>query len=120
MKSLVLRTIAAVLIAGMAAINHAAPAAADDQFSDAKLAAFVAAATKIGEVIEHWTPIVQGADSEQTRQMMTESARAEMAAVVENMPDITIAEYDAIAAAAREDEALAARIDALFADQLVE
>ena len=100
------------LLAG--AVLAAGQRASAQDYSDATLAAFVSAAVEVSKRIETWRPIIEGAADEDTREDLIEDAQADLARAIDETDGIDADEYYAIYNAAREDEALRARIDAIF------
>ena len=97
-----------------AALEAGQRAAADD-YSDTTLEAFVEAAIQVSRRIEEWRPLIEGTTDEDARAALIESATAEIARAIEDADGIDEDEYYAIYTAAREDEALRARIDGILA-----
>ena len=100
------------LLAG--AVLAAAPRASAEDYSDATLAAFVSAAVEVSKRIETWRPVIEGAADEDAREDLIEDAQADLARAIDETDGIDADEYYAIYNAAREDEALRARIDEIF------
>ena len=103
----------AVVLVGAALAT--APRAVADDYSDATLEAFVDAATQVSRRIEAWRPLIEGTTDKDARAALIEDAQAEIARTIEDADGIDEDEYYAIFAAAREDEALRARIDGILA-----
>ena len=105
-----------VVLAG--AVLAAAPRASAEDYSDATLEAFVSAAVEVSRRIETWRPLIEGAADEDEREDLIEEAQADLARAIEETDGIDEDEYYAIYNAAREDEALRARIDEIFSAHL--
>lgn len=101
-----------VVLAG--AVLAAGQRAFAENYSDATLAAFVSAAVEVSKRIETWRPVIEGAADEDERETLIEDAQADLARAIDETDGIDADEYYAIYNAAREDEALRARIDAIF------
>ena len=109
------RLVSLLLVAVLAAaVLAAAPRASADDYSDATLAAFVAAAVEVSRRIETWRPVIEGAADENEREDLIEDAQADLARAIDETEGIDADEYYAIYNAAREDEALRARINEIF------
>ena len=105
-----------VVLAG--AVLAAAPRASAEDYSDATLEAFVTAAVEVSRRIETWRPLIEGAADEDEREALIEEAQADLARAIDETDGIDEDEYYAIYNAAREDEALRARIDEVFSAHL--
>ena len=103
--------LAVVLVGAVLALG---PRAFADEYSDASLEAFVSAAIEISRRIETWRPLIEGTADEDERDALIEDAQADLARAIEETEGISEDEYYAIYEAAREDEALRARIDRIF------
>lgn len=95
------------------------PHAAADGYSDAKLEAFASAAIEVSKRIEAWRPLIESTTDEDEREDLIDDAQADLARAIEETEGIDQDEYYAIYEAAREDEALRARIDKIFSEQLL-
>ena len=82
--------------------------------SDAKIHAFLTAALSVNEVIEEWTPRINGAESEEAANDLIAQANAEAEAAIEATDGISPDEYKEIAQAAQNDPALSARIEQIY------
>ena len=105
-----------VVLAG--AVLAPVPRASADEYSDATLEAFVSAAVEVSRRIEAWRPLIEAAADENEREDLIEDAQADLARAIEEAEGIDEDEYYAIYNAAREDEALRTRIDAIFSTLL--
>ena len=103
----------AIVLAGTALAT--APRAVADEYSDATLEAFVETAIQVSRRIEAWRPLIEGAADKDARAALIENAQAEIARTIEDADGIDENEYYAIYQAAREDEALRARINGILA-----
>ena len=106
-----LKAFALTIVLGLAAFG---PASAEGHLSDAKLQAFVAAAVSASKVIEHWTPRIDSAESQEAIEELLAQANTELAAAIEGTDGITLEEYREIAQAAQADPGLSARIEQIF------
>ena len=75
-----------------------------------KLDSFVTAALTVQDLIDQWTPRIDGAENEEQAQQLVEEANAELAAAIEATDGITLDEYVEIRNAAQNDPALSANI----------
>ena len=105
------RTLGIAILLSVTAIGVASAQAA---VSDAKIHAFLTAAMSVNEVIEEWTPRVEGAESQEAADDLAAQANAEIKAVIEGTDGISTNEYMQIAEAARTDPKLSARIERIF------
>lgn len=80
-------------------------------FEDETIQAFVTARVEIEDIRATYVERIEGADSEQERLELSQQANQEMVAVIEEVPDITVEEYNAIVDAAGNDPALAERLN---------
>ena len=103
-----------LVIALAGAVLAAGQRASAEDYSDATLAAFVLAAVEVSKRIEIWRPVIEGAADEDERETLIEDAQADLARAIDETDGIDADEYYAIYNAAREDEALRARIDEIF------
>jgi hypothetical protein len=117
MNSIVTRTLTAIVLATAVGWAQIGSANADDQFSDAKLTAFVNAVAEVHAISQRWDPLIEGAETEQQKAEMAETARAEMVDAVQVAPDMTVDEYNQIVKAGRVDSELAARIEKMFVER---
>ena len=114
-----LRLASLLLVALLAgALLAAGQRASAEDYSDAALEAFVSAAVEVSKRIETWRPIIESAADEDERETLIADAQADLARAIDETEGIDQDEYYAIYNAAREDEALRARIDQLFAARL--
>ncbi|MEQ8964497.1 MAG: DUF4168 domain-containing protein [Azospirillaceae bacterium] len=126
------RPLAAVaLIAGGAGMAVPAPAGAQDaegqggqaievpELSDAKLESYVVAAIDVTRLIEQWQPRLQSAREAGDTEAFTslrDQANDQLTTAVEDAEGISIEEYQAITAAARQDRELLDRIRSMMAE----
>lgn len=103
-----------VALTAMLAAGGGAQLAAQEAYSDAKLQSFVVAALAVNELIEHWGPQVEAAESDQQAEALARQAGEEMRAVVENTDGITVEEYRQIIDAVQNDPELKGRIDGIL------
>jgi len=117
MNSIVTRALMAVVLATVVGWTQIGSANAEDQFSDAKLTAFVNALAEVHAISQRWGPLINTAETEQQKAEMAETATAEMADAVQVTPDITVEEYNQVVKAARGDPELTAQIEKMFAER---
>jgi hypothetical protein len=98
----------AASVAGLSAQNATAQQAAD--FSSQKLDAFTVAYLQVIDLREQYAPVLQAAETEEQQQAIIEEANGEMIDAIEGTEGMTLEDYESIAQAATEDEALSARI----------
>jgi Domain of unknown function (DUF4168) len=87
---------------------------ADQQYDQAKLESFVTAALAVNQLVEQWTPRIQGAQSETEAAQMREQANGELVAAIEHSNGISVDEYRQISEAAQSDPTLMTRITQIF------
>lgn len=90
------------------------PAQAQADYGQAKLDSFVTAAVAVNDLIDKWTPRIQGAESEQQANQLRTQANEEMVAAIEETDGITVDEYQEILDTARNDQEFSARIQEMF------
>jgi len=106
-----MRSLGISILLGVTAIGVAS---AQAKVSDAKIHAFLTAATSVNEVIEEWTPRIKGAESQEAADDLRAQADAELRATIEATDGISLNEYKEIAQAAQTDPALSARIEEIY------
>ena len=104
------RLAGALLLAACLMLALGAPLRAEDQYTDAKLKSFVVAAVEVNRLIVFWSPKIEGAETEDERAELAQTANAQLVQAVEGTEGITLDEYNAIAQAARADQDLSSRI----------
>ena len=107
-----------LVVALAGAVLVTGPRASAEDYSDATLDAFVSAAIEVSRRIEIWRPLIEGAADEDEREDLIEEAQADLGRAIEETDGIDEDAYYAIYNAAREDEALRARIDEVFSAHL--
>ncbi|MGS4947139.1 DUF4168 domain-containing protein [Meridianimarinicoccus sp. RP-17] len=80
-------------------------------FDDEKIEAFAAALVQVEEIRASYSGPFQAAQTEEQRQQINQEAAQEMMEAVEEAPNITLEEYDALLQAAQQDPELADRIN---------
>jgi len=80
---------------------------AQHDYSEKKLEAFAAAATEVNKIMFAWRGRMQQAENQEEQQQMLQQANEEIVAIVQETPNINMQEYQEIATAAGEDQALA-------------
>lgn len=88
----------------------ATPAPAPVAVSDAKLQAFIAAAVKVGDLIDKWTAKIEAAPTTEEKTQLKQTANAELVSAIQSNGDMTLPEYQQISQAAETDPALQERI----------
>ena len=120
--SLTARLLAAMLAATPAAAlaqssdGGASAEAAGPELDEARLDAVVGAMIEVRAIAEDAAPRVDAAESDAARREIVEEAQSRMVEAVE-AEGLTVQAYNAVLAAAREDEALAARIGERLEDR---
>ena len=87
---------------------------AENNFDDAKLDAFIAAAVDLQAVRVAYLEQIAQAPDEASAEFLAQEAQAEMLRVLDEAENITADEYREIGQAAQDDPALATRLTALF------
>lgn len=116
------------LIAALGAVPAAVAAsdAAPDQtplvlaqatsIDDGTIEAFVDAQARVEDIRSTYAAEYQAAETDEQRQQINERATQEMVGAVEETPNITVEEYNAVIQAANEDPGMAERIDEAIAN----
>jgi hypothetical protein len=97
-----------------AALSGTVLAQAAPNFSDAKLTSFIDAAKKIDALIVDWNPKIAAAKTPEEKQQVLAQAEGEAVKAIEKTKGITVDEYRQIGEAARQDPALAARLEKIY------
>ncbi len=87
-----------------------APEAAETDFSDDKLDAFVAALQEVDTVRQTYIPQIEAAADEQEQQELVDEANTAITDTIEKTPDISVDEYVTIAQLAQQNPELNQRI----------
>jgi Domain of unknown function (DUF4168) len=87
---------------------------ADEQYNQAKLESFVTAALAVNQLVQQWTPRIQGAQNETEAAQLREQANGELVAAIQHSNGISVDEYRQISEAAQGDPALMTRITQIF------
>lgn len=111
-----IKAAAAMAIAGL--LSTGAMAQDDKAVSDEKLEAFAGAAIQITEVVKNLRPKMQAATDQAEREEIAAEGDRKIAMIIEAQENITSDEYDAIAQAIQNDQALRERLNAIVAQQL--
>ncbi len=114
MTSIARRICGAVILALSLALTTIGAANAQSSYDDAKLQSFVTAALSVNELIQQWTPRIQGAQSEAEAADLRTQANGELVAAIEKTDGMTVDEYREISLAAQNDPTLMARIEQIF------
>lgn len=93
------------------------PADAQSEYDQGKLDSFVTAAMAVNDLIDKWTPQIQGAESEQQANEMRTQANTEMVEAIEQTDGITVDEYQEILETARADPEFSTRIQDMLEDE---
>jgi len=115
-------TVAAALLAlGLAGLPAAAqdqapPAVAAEDITDQQLDQFAEAALAVNEIGRKYGPELQAAEDEAAAQEIRTQAQEEMVEAVENQ-GLTVQEYNAIYAAAENDQEINSAIQALLQEK---
>lgn len=104
-------------VAAVLAFCGTAVAQNQQQFNEDQLDAFVEAAIKVSQVRKQWVPKIESAGSKEDAQKLSQQAVSDMRAAVSETNNISVEQYDAIATAVQEDEALRKRVDEKFKQQ---
>lgn len=86
-------------------------------FDDEKLEAFASAVVEVEEIRANYAAPFQEAESDAQRAEINQQAAQEMTQAIEEAPNITLDEYNAVIQAAQQDPDLATRINQLIADE---
>ena len=114
MRWLHARVVRCLVVLGVLLWMAAPATAAESEYSDDKLRAFVAAAVMIGDMSSEWREKIEAAPSEEEANQLREQAGQELAAAIDAADDITLEEYNDISVAARADPELATRIREIY------
>jgi hypothetical protein len=112
--SIVRRTTGAIILALSLVFAATGALRAQEQYDEAKLESFVTAALTVNELVEQWTPRIQGAASETEAAELRDQANGELVAAIEQTGGISVDEYREISQAAQADPQLMARISGIF------
>jgi hypothetical protein len=112
--SIIRRTTGAIILALSLVFMATGAPRAQEQYDEAKLESFVTAALEVNELVEQWTPRIQGAASETEAAELRDQANGELVAAIEQTGGISVDEYREISQAAQADPQLMARISGIF------
>jgi hypothetical protein len=87
---------------------------AAQQYEQAKLESFVTAAIAVNQLVEQWTPRIQGAQNETEAAQLRAQANHELVAAIQQSNGISVEEYRQISEAAQSDPTLMARITEIY------
>jgi hypothetical protein len=118
--SIARRLCGALILALSLAVPAIGAANAQTAYDDAKLQSFVTAALSVSELVQQWTPRIQGAQSEAEAADLRTQANGELVAAIEQTEGMTVDEYREISLAAQNDPALMTRIEQIFKDRGVQ
>ena len=114
MTSIIRRTTGAIILALSLVFMATGAPRAQGQYDEAKLESFVTAALEVNQLVEQWTPRIQGAASETEAAELRDQANGELVAAIEQTGGISVDEYREISQAAQADPQLMARISGIF------
>jgi hypothetical protein len=114
--SILRRSTGVAIVALSLALSAAGAAQAQQQYEQEKLESFVVAALAVNELVEQWTPRIQGAQDETEAAQLRDQANSELLNAINSANGITVDEYREISQAAQADPALMARISEIFDD----
>jgi hypothetical protein len=112
--SIIRRTTGAIILALSLVFMATGAPRAQGQYDEAKLESFVTAALEVNQLVEQWTPRIQGAASETEAAELRDQANGELVAAIEQTGGISVDEYREISQAAQADPQLMARISGIF------
>ena len=105
-----LASLRALIFAAFTALAFSPAMAQEAPISDAKLQSFVVAATKVGELIDQWTPRIAAAKTAEEKAQLKGAAQGELVQAIQSTGDLTVQEYQQIGQRAEGDQALQERI----------
>jgi Domain of unknown function (DUF4168) len=116
------RLLGAAIVGVMLGVAAIAPLRAQSQtdISDAKLESFVVAALAVNELMQEWSPRIEGAQNEDEANTLRQQAQSEFVEAVEETDGITLDEYQTIGQAAQQDPELNARIQEIYQTKIQE
>ncbi len=114
MTSILRRATGAMILALSLVLLPTGAPRAEQQYDQAKLESFVTAALAVNQLVEQWTPRIQGAQNETEATQMREQANGELVAAIQQSNGISVDEYRQISEAAQSDPALMTRITEIF------
>jgi hypothetical protein len=116
------RLLGAAIVGLMLGVAAIAPLRAQTQTEvpDAKLESFVVAALAVNDLMEEWSPRIEGAQNEDEANTLRQQAQSEFVAAVEQTEGITLDEYQTIGQAAQQDPDLNARIQEIYQTKVKE
>jgi hypothetical protein len=103
-----LRAVFLAAVLATAALSSAM--AQENQISDAKLQSFIVAATKVGGLIDQWTPRIEAAKTPEEKAQLKQTANGQLVQAIQSNGDLTVQEYQQISQRAEGDKALQDRI----------
>jgi hypothetical protein len=112
--SIIRRTSGAIILALSLVFGVTSASQAQEQYDEAKLESFVTAALMVNDLVEQWTPRIQGAQDETEAAQLRDQANSELVAAIESADGISVEEYREISQAAQADPQLMARISGIF------
>ena len=114
MTSILRRASGAMILALSLVLLPTGAPRAEGQYDQAKLELFVTAALAVNQLVEQWTPRIQGAQNETEAAQLREQANGELVAAIEHSNGISVDEYRQISEAAQSDPTLMTRITQIF------
>jgi hypothetical protein len=115
--SIVRRTSGAIILALSLVFAMSSAPQAQESYDEAKLESFVSAAVMVNQLVEQWTPRIQGAQDETEAAQLRDQANGELVAAIESADGISVEEYREISQAAQADPQLMARISGIFEER---
>ena len=107
-----------LLCAALAIALGVGPIQAQSAYSQEKLETFADAVIAVQKVAQEWLPRIQAAESDAAAQQMNGQAESEIAAAIEAIPGITVAEYLEINGQVAGDVILASRVNDILRRKL--
>ena len=120
MRTLCLRFLRVIVASALLLWMVVPASAADSDYSDDKLRAFVAAAVVVGDKSSEWCAKIESAASEEEASQLRQQAEQELVQAIDAADDITLEEYNEISVAARADPQLATRFREIYDGQKAE
>lgn len=103
----IMTLVAVLIIVGSSIANSQTT----EPYDQAKLEAFATAAINTNKLMARWQPLVDQANNAEEAISLTEQANEEIVMMIENTPNLDLAEFQEISEAAQADPALMNRIN---------
>lgn len=110
MRFLGLASLRPLAVAVLTALSLSSAIAQETQISDAKLQSFVAAAMKVSQLIDEWTPRIEAAKTPEEKAQLKGAANGELTQAIQSAGGMSVQEYQQIGQRAEGDQALQERI----------